>query len=203
MIRKTTWVIVLIFALLLATAFFWQRSQDEKTAEATPEVSETSEEQYLFNIEGEVASLRIEHVGQNAIELVRDANNQWTLAGSDEPAPDSAAVDDVVSQLGLIPLVSTLQNVPELQDLGLEPPVYRILVVTKDGKQLVASIGKITPTGSGYYVLSGDRRVYIANEFSLQPVLDLVDKPLPTPLPTSADETPGVEPANPPATSVP
>jgi|DewCreStandDraft_4_1066084.scaffolds.fasta_scaffold105791_2 hypothetical protein len=205
MIRKTTWVVLLVFALLAATVFLWQRSQEEGAAQATPEMMETAERQYLFDIEGEVASLRIEHVGQKSIELVKDQAGQWTLTGSSASALDSAAVDGIISQLSTLPLVGTLQTVPELQDLGLSTPSYRILVVQKDGKQLTASVGKMTPTGSGYYVLSSDRRVYIANEFSLQAILDLVENPpyLPTPYPQPAEGTPGVETPVPTATSAP
>lgn len=203
MIRKSTWVVLLVFAVLLAVVFIWQRSQDQKSSEATPTASAAAERQYLFDIAGEVASLRIEHVGDKTIELMKDENSQWVLAGSPTSAIDSASVDTVVGQLSTLPLVSTLQNIPKLQDLGLEPPSYRILVIQEDGTQLVASIGNATPTGSGYYVLAGDRRVYIANELSLQAILDLVDKPLPAPYPQPAGETPAVEEAVPGPTNVP
>lgn len=205
MIRKTTWVVLLVFALLAGSVFLWQRSQEEKAAQATPEAMETAERQYLFDIEGEVASLRIEQVGQKSIELVKDEAGQWTLTGSSAGALDSAAMDSIISQLSTLPLVGTLQTIPELQDLGLSTPSYRILVVQKDGKQLTASVGKMTPTGSGYYVLSSDRRVYIANEFSLKSILDLVENPPypPTPYPQPAGETPGVETPVPTATSAP
>lgn len=205
MIRKTTWVVLLVFALLAGSVFLWQRSQEEKAAQATPEAMATAEKQYLFDIEGEVASLRIEQVGQKSIELVKDEAGQWTLTGSSAGALDSAAMDGIIGQLSTLPLVGTLQTIPELQDLGLSTPSYRILVVQKDGKQLTASVGKMTPTGSGYYVLSSDRRVYIANEFSLKSILDLVENPPypPTPYPQPTGETPGVETPVPTATSAP
>jgi hypothetical protein len=206
MIRKTTWVVLMIFAVLLAAVLLWQRLQDEKAGEATPDASEAAaEDQYLFEFEGEVAALRIEHVGDKTIELVRDETGQWTLTGAPGMKLDSAAMDTAVSSLATLPLVDTLKSPPELDALGLNPPSYRILVTLKDGEQLVASVGKVTPTGSGYYVLSSDRRVYIANEFSLQSVLDLVENPpyQPTPNPLPADLTPGAEQATPTVSSAP
>lgn len=177
MIRKSTWIVVLIFAALLASVFLWQRVQDQKAAQATPTSEAVAEAQFMFDIEGEIASLRIERVGDQSVELLRDENGQWMLSGSPNQAIDGAEMDGIAGQLAALPLVSTLQNLPQLQDLGLDPPSYRILVVLRDGSQLVASVGKATPTGSGYYVLTSDRRIYIANEFSLQPILDLVDNP--------------------------
>jgi len=205
MIRKPTWIILLIFAVLLAAVLLWQRSQDQKAAEATPTPAVAAEKQYLFDIEGEIASLRIERVGDKSIELVRDENGEWTLVGSPDPAIDSAALDSLAGQLAVLPLVSTLQSIPEMEALGLDPPAYRILVVLRNGSQLVASVGKATPTGSGYYVLTNDRRIYVANEFSLQSLLDLIDNPpyLPTPYPLPAELTPAATGETPAATSVP
>jgi hypothetical protein len=205
MIRKSTWIVVLIFAVLLAAVLLWQRSQDQKAAQATPTALEAAERQYLFDLAGEVSSLRVERVGEKSIELQRDGSGQWTLAGSPDTAIDTAAMDGIVGQIAALPLVSTLQNIPELQDLGLDPPSYRILVVMQDGSQSVASVGKATPTGSGFYVLTSDRGVYIANEFSLQPLLDLVDNPplLIAPYPLPVELTPGAPAVIPAATSAP
>jgi hypothetical protein len=206
MIRKTTWFIVLIFAVLLAAVFLWQRSQDEKAAEATPDASESvAGEEYLFEVEGEISGLRIEQVGGKAVDLVKDETGQWAPAGGSASTLDSAAMDSVIGGLAVMPVVSTLQNPPELEALGLNPPSYRMLVTTKNGDQLIASVGKVTPTGSGYYVLSGDRRVLIVSEFSMQSVLDLADNPpyLPTPYPLPAELTPGAEQVTPAGISVP
>jgi hypothetical protein len=200
MIRKSTWIVVLIFAALLASVFLWQRSQDQKTSQATPTSEGAPEAQFMFDLEGEIAGLRLERVGEKSVELLRDENGQWTLSGSPNLAIDGAEMDGIAGQLAALPLVSTLQNIPELQDLGLDPPSYRILVVLRDGSQLVASVGKATPTGSGYYVLTSDRRVYIANEFSLQPILDLIDNP---PYLLPEELTPSPSGATPEATRVP
>ena len=206
MIRKTTWIIVLIFAVLLAAVWYWQRTQDKQTAEATPGAATAAAgDQNLFSIEGEVAGLRVEHVGDKAVEMIKDEAGQWSLAGTPASALDSTSMDSVIGGLAALPVVSSLQNPPALEALGLNPPAYRILVTMKNGDQLIASVGKVTPTGSGYYVLSGDRRILIVNEYSLQPVLDLVDKPPypPTPYPLPAELTPGAELVTPTGTAVP
>jgi hypothetical protein len=206
MISKTTWVVLLIFAVLLAAVLLWQRSQDQKAAEATPMGTEAvADAQYLFDIEGDVAGLRIEHVGVKAVDLEKDETGQWMLKGASPSPLDSAAMDSAIGDLAVISVVSTLQNPPEPEDLGLNPPSYRILVTLRNGDQLIASVGKVTPTGSGYYVLSGDRRVLIVNEFSLQSILDLVDNPPypPTPYPLPSELTPGAEQVTPTGSNTP
>jgi Domain of unknown function (DUF4340) len=206
MIRKTTWLILLTFAVLLAAAFLWQRSQDQKAANATPTVSDAAVgSENLFDVQGEITGLRIEHVGDKAVDLARDETGQWVLSGEPPTVLDSAAIDSVVGGLSALPVVSRLQSPPELEALGLNPPAYRLLVTLKNGDQLIASVGKVTPTGSGFYVLSGDRRLLIVSQNSLQTVLDLVDNPPypPTPYPLPADLTPGAQPAIPTGSSMP
>ena len=206
MIRKTTWIIVLIFAVLLAAVLYWQRTQDKQAAEATPgAATAASVDENLFTVEGEITGLRVEHVDDKSVEMTKDETGGWSLAGTPPVALDGTSMDSVIGDLATLPVVSSLPNPPDLDALGLDPPSYRILVTLKNGDQLKASVGKVSPTGSGYYILSGDRRILIVNEYSLQPLLDLVDKPPfpPTPYPLPVDLTPGAELAIPTGTAVP
>jgi hypothetical protein len=102
-------------------------------------------------------------------------------------------------------VIEKMQNAPSLEAMGLAAPRFRLLVSAADGRQMYADIGNETPTGSGYYVLSSDRSVSIVNNFSLEPILGLIDNlpPASTATPaeagTSIPETtplPGTEPAD-------
>jgi hypothetical protein len=97
-----------------------------------------------------------------------------------------------VGQLASLYTVSRLMEIPQMSAMGLEPPAYRLLVITTDGKQSVVSVGSMTPTQSGYYVLSSDRNVYIVSKAALDPVLQLIDTPpvMPTPSPTEPGAAP-------------
>jgi hypothetical protein len=182
MIRKSTWIILAVFVLALAGAWLWQRNQAQKEAQATPQVSSPG---YLFDFgEATLTGLRLERVGGQAIELKRGEDGAWTAVWPAQSAPlDSQALDGNLGQLAALSTLTKLEKAPNLADMGLEPPAYRMLVILSDGRQLRAAIGKATPTGSGYYVQADNQGLYVANQNSLDPILGLVDT-LPLLLPT-------------------
>jgi hypothetical protein len=191
MIRKSTWIVLALFAVSLVIVFLWQRSQNKE--EAINEAEATPGQSYLFEFSGNIVALSIERVGDKSVEFRRDDQNQWVQVRPAGPEIDSAAMDTTIGQLVTLPVVTTLEEAPELQAAGLEPPAYRLLITLDNGDQVIANIGKTTPTGSGYYVLSSDRRMYIASKYGLDPILQLVDTPplKPTPTPAPPQETPG------------
>jgi hypothetical protein len=87
----------------------------------------------------------------------------------------------------------------------LEPSAYQIVFYLDDGRQILLNIGKETPTGSGYYVLTSDRKLLIVSKFSLDNLIGYLKKPplLATVTPTPSSSTPAVETSQPSATASP
>ena len=94
------------------------------------------------------------------------------------------AVESAVTQLLSLRTLSTMQQVPDLKAIGLDPPAYRILLTLSDGQQITINVGAATPTGSGYYVLVSERPLYVVNKYGIDAFLELVDSPPIQPLPT-------------------
>lgn len=191
MIRKSTWIVLALFAISLIGVFLWQRSKDRKESTApTPVASPAT---YLFEFPGNIVALRVEHANDKSVEYRRDDQNQWILVWPEGIEIDSAAAETTIAQLVSIQVASTLDESPGLQATGLEPPAYRILITLDNSDQVVVNIGDSTPTGNGYYVLTDDRRIYVVSKYSLEPILKLVDEPplIPTPTPGALPETPG------------
>lgn len=187
MIRKTTWIVLAFFVVVLAAALIWQRNQ-QQAAEATP--TENGATQNLFAIDDQITAVRLERVGDRVVELKRNDQGEWTIAWPEGLEADSASLDGTLGQLASMTILSALEEAPALEDMGLTSPVYRVLITLKNGKQIYASIGKETPTGSGYYVQGSDRRLSIVSKFSLDSVLGLIDNLPLKPTPTAAVETP-------------
>jgi len=184
MIRRSTLIIVVIFAALVVVAVFWQRSQDEKEASATP----TETTQYLFQFDSKIDRLRLERSAGGLVELGRDEQGIWTLLYPAGQETDIGAAESAVTQLLALPVVSTLPEGPSLQDAGLSSPTYRLVIDLDDGSQVVMNVGKATPTGTGYYVLVSGQGLAIVSKYSLDPFLNLVESP-----PIKPTPTPGVE----------
>jgi hypothetical protein len=196
MIRKPTWIVLIVFAILAAGAFLWQRNEAEKEPE--PLLLNSSEEApgMLFENRDRLVGMRIERVDDRVVEFHTDANGNWQVTWPQGQETDSDMAGQTIALITNVSLVAAVKDAVALEDLQLKPPVYRIEVSMSDGTTWRASIGKSTPTGSGYYVLTSDRRLVIASKYALDAILGLVDNlPLkPTPTATIPAE-PTLEPA--------
>jgi hypothetical protein len=181
MLRRSTWIILGLFLLLLAGVYWQQRQQ----ASATPGVTPTAaSEVFLFPDSASINSLRVEHVGSQTIEAARNPQGKWQLSWPQAPATDSGALDTAVTQLGQLTPLSLMTTPPTLQAAGLDKPTYRLLAGYTDGRQVILNVGKPSPVGGSYYVLVTGKGVFVVSSYGLDPVLNLADNP-PVALPAS------------------
>jgi hypothetical protein len=192
MIRRNTWVALVVFALLIAVLVFWQRAQENKPPEPSPTTSETN----LLDLDADIVGMRLEKVGERVVELQRGDQDTWELTWPAGEATDVGTVESAVTQLLSLRTLSTMQQVPDLKAIGLDPPVYRVLLTLSDGREITINVGDATPTGSGYYVLVSGRPLYVVNRYGMETFLGLVDSPPIQPTPTPDPElAPGTAPA--------
>ena len=205
MVRRNTLIVVVVFAVLLAATLFWQRTkgrEDSLAGEPTP----MAVNPLVIDIgEMSVTGITLQDAGRNTIKLALGDDGQWQLLIPNAPA-DSSAVDAAITQLRSLTAVTTLSSSTPLADLGLSPAQYVLVLDLDDGGQYILNIGKVTPTGSGYYVLSNasDRGLHVARKAGLDTIINWLETPPvlpPTPTPT-LEEIPLVE-ETPEATTAP
>ena len=184
MIRRSTWIILGIFILLITATLVWQRYEKEAEAKVTP----TTEQDLLLNLNSKVTGLRIEGVGSQIVEVVRDEQDSWKLIIPEGQETDSDSVEAVVSQLSSLRILSAFEQGLDLGGTGLVVPSYKITIRTDNGQQINVNVGKATATGSGYYVHLGEEGVYVVSKYSLDSILNLLENP-----PIKPTQTPLVE----------
>jgi hypothetical protein len=189
MIRRSTWILVGLFVVVLAVALYLQRSgrQAEAQATHTPGIA------YLFeDLGGEVQRLRIAAAGGDTVEVAGGAEGSWTLVESAGLQADEARIDSAVSQLQNLRIVSELENPPPVGEVSLDPPAYRLAVTTADGREHVAFIGDLTPIESGYYAHRDGGPVVVVSKFPVDSLLGLLETPpVVTETPTATPEAEG------------
>jgi hypothetical protein len=186
MIRRTTWVILVIFIALVGLAWYLQRTGETASGETTP----TAVSQTLFEVEeSAISALRVEDAQGNAVALERNAEGLWSLTEPQGEVTDVGLAEQAMSQLATLEVVTTLEEAPALGTVGLASPAHTITVTLEDGRALVAKVGKETSVGSGYYVLVEGKPVQVASKFGLDGVLGLLQNP-----PILATHIPEVEP---------
>ncbi|MEJ2353029.1 MAG: DUF4340 domain-containing protein [Anaerolineales bacterium] len=218
MIRRSTWVTLGIFAIVLVAAIIIRQTGQKAAADATP----TPGSAYLFSAQDSaIIGLRITDTDENSVAVQRAEDGSWSLIQpegeqADQDRIDSLVVqraedgswsliqpegeqadqdriDSLVSQAESLRVVSTLDTQPELTAIGLEPPQYRLSITLADGQQQVAEIGSTTPTNSGYYARLGGGDLQVVSKSGLDSLVGmLTDPPIaPTPTPqTRSSETP-------------
>lgn len=174
MIRKSTWIVLVVFMLALGGAYLWQRSQTQKAAQTTP--TPGAAPAYLFDIQGQISRVRLERGDGRTLDMQLDGQGKWQIVLPGGLQTDSEAASSALAQVAVIPVVTALQNPPGMNAIGLDRPTARLLVSNAEGQSWSAEIGQVTPTSSGYYVSTG-AKVYVASKYALDALLGLVDAP--------------------------
>ncbi len=173
MIRRSTWVLVLVFAALVLLAWYLQqnRQQDQEAAAPAAELGN------LLQVDaGEIQAVEVRSAAGERVVLER-SGEEWALV---EPQAGPADPDRMTFALGRISalrLLAALENPPPPGDIGLEPAAYTLTVTLTGGTRHSARIGEVTPIQNGYYAAGQDGRVYVVSSPGVEEVLDLLRDP--------------------------
>ncbi len=208
--RRSTTLLYLLLSLVAVGAYYLINNRAE-SADIAITLEPEDIVSYLFSAEdGVPTGIRIESKAGEVVEVARGEDSAWALIQPLEASADQAAVEAAASQLTTLRIQDTIPDIA-LDLIGLESPEYTLVVQFKGGLERKAEIGVITPTESGYYVLSPNGNVVIVSNFAVDVILGLLtnppylETPIPSPTatetslpPTSAAVTPTLATATPP-----
>jgi hypothetical protein len=181
MIRRSTFILLIIFVILLASVAFWQRTKSSEEVIETP----TEIQEYLFDFNNEINALTITGKDGEIIELVRKSDGQWELLQPVGEETDSDNAEAAISRISVLRVLAKLeQSSTDLAVVGLDKPSYEISITLDDGSVIVTKVGDLTPTDSGYYVSGSGRGILVVDKYGLQSIIDLLDNPPIMPTPT-------------------
>ena len=182
MVKRQTWVLLVVFAVLIGLAFVWTRYQNDRK-KTHPSTTPTPE-QYLYTMDSAaIASLKItDNVSGKTVMVARDVTGQWALVEPKAEYTDVANVEAAVTQLASLRVLTALDSTDNLAEYGLDKPAYTITVIINGGQQFIAQVGSTTVTSSGYYVLIPGGVPQIVAKYGLDAVLKLwLNPPIATP----------------------
>ncbi len=174
MIRRSTWVTLAVFAVVLAFALWWTKARPTASSEA--EATPTPEP--LWEVQSsDVAALRIDDLAEGrAVEVRRRDEGGWEVV-----SPQGAVLGDDVVEMAVTWLASPVPRAVlspggSPADYGLDPPVARITLWLRDGSSRVLEVGGATPGGTTTYVrLPRAESVLVVSKYGLSQVLTLVE----------------------------
>ena len=188
MVRRTTWIVLLVFGLLVLFAWLLPRLQSNN-AEGTAPASPTATVARLYDLTAsQVDEINIVNSSGDTIEFTRDPEaKSWVIKDLPAEQADSPKIESVSTQLLSLQAIDTLTQPPPLDSIGLVNPAYTITMVTTDGKQIATYVGSISAIGTGYYMRVNNGPVVIVDNVIMDDVLKLLKDP-----PVMATPTPEV-----------
>lgn len=192
MIKRTTWIILVIFVGLLGLTWYLQKNpREDASAEPTPNPGVQS----VFDFdETALARVKVEDGQGQVVALERDAQGMWTVVTPEGGTTDAGQAQITISQFLGVKTVSILEGAPAADATGLDATAKVVTLDLSDGRQVVTRIGKLTPIGNGYYVQTDSGPVSVVGRYSLDGMINWLDQPPLQPTPTAeVEETAEIE----------
>ena len=200
MIRRSTWIVIVVLAALLGFSFYLRDRQSKEAAQSTP----TEGTAALFSTsDGSPNDVKIVEASGQLVEFGRDQTGQWAVKAPIAMAADQAASEAAATQVMGLRVLANIQL--GLDVVGLDEPTDTLTVQFTSGKTHTLLIGSVTPIQNGYYCQLDGGAVLVVDKLGMDALLGLLASPpyvaTLTPIP-SATASPA-PPADTPTATVP
>ena len=191
MIKRSTWIMLGFFVLLLAVTLWLQRSNEADPAETVPTVPSLK---LVFDFPmTDIAQLRVENLDGAVVEVVR-TDFGWALSAPETAVDlvDQSRIDGALAQLVAMRYLTEEKIQAPASALQLEFPPHVLTVTTGSGAVTVMKIGETAPTGTGVYIAFEDGIPRIVSRNPIETILSLLQAPpvLPVSLPEEGVPSP-------------
>lgn len=180
----STWVTVLLLAILIGFTFYLKREKENTTAEATPASSELI---YIFpETSGTLVSVEIKTAAGETVKVARNAEKTWEMILPQKAEADQGLAEAAATQVSALQVITSIEGNPSI--FGFSQPDYIITIeVDENGTSKIHTleIGDPTPTHSGYYARVDKDKMMVTNLSGVDALIRLVSAPpyLNTPAP--------------------
>ena len=171
MVRKQTWILIVVFAALLAVAFYLQKNPLPDAADATP--SPTAQAHLLEGWQpSDIIQIELRSGQSGSVQVLRDEESGWML-GPESGAPiEGGKVEAIRSEIAEMLVQAALPAGYDLEAVGLADPAHTLILTKASGEQSEIRVGGATPTASGYYVQVDQQAPVVVSKYSIDSVLD-------------------------------
>ena len=188
MIRRSTLVVLIILAALIAFTFYLRNQKAQQAAAATPTSSGTSKSLFAA-AEGNVTEIKVQDSAGISVDLARDQSGKWVLKAPKAADADQAAAEAAATQVTALHVLSTPPLTLDIA--GLSQPAYIMTFTFSSGKSHKLAVGAETPIQDGYYTSLDSGPVQIVDLQGLNALIRLLTEPpypaTPTPVATATE----------------
>jgi len=174
MIQKKTWILLILFFVILSLALFI-----EQTPSITSSLRTATPTVFLKLFPGwsveDLASLQLSDAKTQAIVgLEKYSENTWGFSPPQVALEvDQGKVQSLISSLLSLEILNTINANSTLEQYGLLPPNLIITLQNTQGETKLMNIGSETATASGYYVQVDDGMPAVISKYGIEGILQL------------------------------
>jgi hypothetical protein len=191
MIKRSTWVLLLILLLILVAYFLINNRSQAIPADDTPTAQIIK---YLITSEdGILQSLRITDHENASFAMMRNTNNEWVVTYPLTQVADQGLAEAAVTQLSSLRIITTLEEQFSLSEAGFDDPAYTMDLEFPEGIKHQIKVGMLTPINSGYYVRFDNLKTYVVSSAGIDSLANLISSP-PIPPTSTPEPTPSPTP---------
>ncbi len=203
MIRRSTWILLVILALVLGAYFYLTNRKAQQTTNATPTAASTTEGKPLFDIsQGNPVDISVKDSTGKNVEIARNGSGAWVLKAPIAADANQGSAEAAATQVTSLRVLANPQLGFDV--VGLSKPDYTIVVKFSTNKSHTLAVGALTPIQDGYYASLDNGPVQIVDKPGLDVLIGLLSQPpyaaTPTP-PVTTTPTETLAPATPTAES--
>lgn len=192
MIRRGTWILLLIFALLVGLAFYLQKNPLPSEAERTP--SPTAPVQVLSGVNSSnITGIALVSGSEEPAKISINAQGEWVVGETGGQMAETGKVEQLRAEIASLQVMTSLPDRFELEPAGLVDTAKALKIQTDQGKQIEILIGNETATGSGYYIQVNSDNPVVIEKAAIDTILELILEivaPAPTETAPATENTP-------------
>ncbi len=175
--RSTIILLIIFFALGIFVWYMQQPANPIKLAIATSTITPSFGADNLIS-PGNGPMMQISVQNENGKMIILEkTNTEWVIKTDKTNPADQSTAESVAGQCLNLRIIKTFEMAPDPAGTGLDKPAYLISCKLADGSIVSFKVGKITATGSGYYVELQNRIVYILGKSEVDVLIQILDQP--------------------------
>jgi len=172
MIRRSTFILLLLFLVLAVLAIAFQQTWFEKEeVEPTPIVQPKLLEEFPLE---NLFLLQVSENNQISLELTKQSDGNWAISIPAGTQTDDGKIERLLTTLYDLTPTGTVSVDTALEALGISPESSKILLENTSGESLVLHIGTLTPTSSGYFLQVNNKPAVVVSKYGLQELISLL-----------------------------
>jgi hypothetical protein len=194
MVRKQTWILLGVLAVLLGLAYYLQQNPVAGSVSATPSPTPTANmlEGWTSN---DIVWIEFKNFDGYIVDLTKEDQTGWMLGPEGDEMVEPGNVEQIRAQIVDIRTLALLDPGYNLESVGLAAPSNILTVKDAQGRKAIILFGNQTPTESGYYVQVNGEAPKVVSKYAVESLFDLFNKEQFVTVPAVSEEDKTADPA--------